>query len=390
MPAGREGTRHQDQPRDGERQRPAAAHHGRHPVGLRPRPDHGVQQLPPTSTTTASSISPTSPRSIGKREGGLYKYCRSICSDGKIFMSMPWAVIGAMIAYRKSWFERGRRRPASPKTWEEYREVGKKLKAKGHPIGQTLGHTFGDAPTFTYPYLWSWGGKEVEQDGKTVVDQLQGDGRVGEVHARPSGRRRCDEGALAWDDTNNNRAFLSGTISATLNGASIYIETPAQARHLPDREGQADEGRHPARAAAGGTGRTVRHASDAVGHADEVLEEPGRREGVPEVDPHREELREVVPLAEGLLARRCTAKWEQHKLWNEDPVMAPFKVAARLGQAPGFAGLPNQKAAEALSEVHHHRHVRQGGAGHARRGVGEVGGGRAARRSTPPSRRWIA
>ena len=30
--------------------------------------------------------------------------------------------------------------------------------------------------------------------------------------------------------------------------------------------------------------------------------------------------------------------------------MAPFKVAAKLGQAPGFAGLPNQKAAEALSK----------------------------------------
>jgi len=34
-----------------------------------------------------------------------------------------------------------------------------------------------------------------------------------------------DEGGLAWDDSNNNRAFLSGTISATLNGASIYIES---------------------------------------------------------------------------------------------------------------------------------------------------------------------
>src|SRR5207253_2899628 len=34
----------------------------------------------------------------------------------------------------------------------------------------------------------------------------------------------CDEGGLAWDDSNNNRAFLSGTICATLNGATIYIE----------------------------------------------------------------------------------------------------------------------------------------------------------------------
>ena len=39
-----------------------------------------------------------------------------------------------------------------------------------------------------------------------------------------------DEGGLAWDDSNNNRAFLSGTCSATLNGASIYIE----AKRKPD------------------------------------------------------------------------------------------------------------------------------------------------------------
>src|SRR5579864_69579 len=37
---------------------------------------------------------------VGKREGGLFKYARSICSDGKMFMSMPWAVIGGMETYR--------------------------------------------------------------------------------------------------------------------------------------------------------------------------------------------------------------------------------------------------------------------------------------------------
>jgi hypothetical protein len=33
----------------------------------------------------------------------------------------------------------------------------------------------------------------------------------------------CDEGGLAWDDTKVNRAFLSGGIGATNNGASISI-----------------------------------------------------------------------------------------------------------------------------------------------------------------------
>ena len=74
---------------------------------------------------------------VGKREGGIYKYAQAICSNGKgVYMGMPWAVIGGMIAYRKSWFDEiGVAK--FPDTWESYREAGKKLKAKGRPIGQT-------------------------------------------------------------------------------------------------------------------------------------------------------------------------------------------------------------------------------------------------------------
>ena len=43
-------------------------------------------------------------------------------------------------------------------------------------------------------------------------------------------KETMDEGGLAWDDTSNNRAFLSGSISATNNGASIYLE----AKKKPD------------------------------------------------------------------------------------------------------------------------------------------------------------
>ena len=49
-------------------------------------------------------------------------------------------------------------------------------------------------------------------------------------------------------------------------------------------------------------------------------------------------------------ATPCTAKWESDPLWSVDPVMAPFKVAARLGQAIGFAGPPDAKAQEGLSK----------------------------------------
>src|ERR1044072_7706840 len=165
---------------------------------------------------------------LAKAEGAHYALVKANSNDGKQGISMPWAIIGGLTAYRKSCFgEAGANE--FPDTWEKYHEVGKKLKAKGRPIGQTLGHTFGDAPTFSYPYLWSWGGKEIDESGKVVLNSKETLESV--KFMKEFCKDAHDEGGLAWDDTNNNRAFLSQTIAATLNGASIYIE----ALRNPDR-----------------------------------------------------------------------------------------------------------------------------------------------------------
>jgi multiple sugar transport system substrate-binding protein len=38
--------------------------------------------------------------------------------------------------------------------------------------------------------------------------------------------------------------------------------------------------------------------------------------------------------------------WEDHPVWNVDPVLAPFKQIPLTGRLTGYAGKPNQKAAE--------------------------------------------
>jgi multiple sugar transport system substrate-binding protein len=89
---------------------------------------------------------------IGKAQGGYYDIARTIDNvDGK-WIGVPWAIGGGLLTNRKSWFDEiGYSEGKFPETWEEYRAAGKKLKAAGHPFGQTLGHTFGDAPGFWYP-----------------------------------------------------------------------------------------------------------------------------------------------------------------------------------------------------------------------------------------------
>src|SRR5215218_2375872 len=42
---------------------------------------------------------------LGKAEGGHYAWVKSNSHDGSKWLSMPFAVIGGMIAYRKSWFD---------------------------------------------------------------------------------------------------------------------------------------------------------------------------------------------------------------------------------------------------------------------------------------------
>lgn len=37
-------------------------------------------------------------------------------------------------------------------------------------------------------------------------------------------------------------------------------------------------------------------------------------------------------------------------MWEEDPVMGPFRVAGQLGRTPGLDGPPNRKTAEVLTK----------------------------------------
>src|ERR1700747_1399376 len=181
-------------------------------------------QLYAESVADASDVA----EDIGKDQGGYYEVSKLVATVGGRWIGVPFSVGGNLIAYRKSWFEEIGLK-IFPDTWDGLLDACKKLKAKGRPFGQTAGHTFGDAPLWWYPYLWSWGGKEVEADGKTVA--LNSKETIESVKfAVPLWKETMDEGGLAWEDTNNNRAFLSGTISATNNGASIYLE----AKKKPD------------------------------------------------------------------------------------------------------------------------------------------------------------
>ena len=138
--------------------------------------------------------------------------------EGKYF-GVPHDYVGNAVHWRRGWFKEAGA-DKFPEIFADLFEVGKKLKANGHPLGQALAHSFGDPPTWCYPLMWAYGGQEVDQSGKVAINTPE---TVAAVKAmKDAWKDAFDETGLGWDDTSNNRAFLAETIAATLNGASVW------------------------------------------------------------------------------------------------------------------------------------------------------------------------
>ena len=283
---------------------------------------------------------------IGKAQGGYYKISTGNAGTGGKFFAMPLCIVGAMNVYRKSWFaEIGLNE--FPKTWDAYREAGKKLKAKGYPIGQSFGQSFGDPPTFAYPLLWSFGGAEIDDKGKVVINSKETVEAVKWMTA--AWKESFDEGGLAWDDTSNNRAFLAGTVCSTLNGASIYIEATRKPDQYKTDKGQPlkDDCAH-APLPAGPKGQFGFHTFQSHVMPSYSKNQKAAKELL-KFFHTKENFEQWFVTGQGFYTPPTTG-WEDHAVWKKDPVMAPYAVAGKLGLMPGHPGEPNAKAAEVLTK----------------------------------------
>jgi multiple sugar transport system substrate-binding protein len=273
---------------------------------------------------------------IGKRDGGFYDIVRNVSVVGKTWKSVPLAMGTPAWAYREDWFkEVGAAK--FPDTWDELRTVGAKLKKKDHPLGQAFGHSLGDPNQWAYPVTWSFGGMEVDKNGKVVINSKE---TVEALKFTVAFWKDClDEGGLAWDDTSNNRAYLAGTISATINGASIYFVAK---RQFPD------------------IAKVTNHGHMPRGPAGRFYSIQGQGHGIMKYSKNQQVAREFLRwfmdrsqydpwfAANDGYVNGPTTYWEKHALWEQDLKLVPFKEAPRYGRWPGYPGPPSRKTSEAL------------------------------------------
>src|SRR6201987_2934684 len=307
---------------------------------------HALHNWPHLYAESVADVSDLA-EEIAGQQGGFYDIFPALAKDPQGWLWVSWGGLGVLISDRKSGFDEVGF-TTFPDTWARYREAGKALKAKGRPIGQTLGHAYGDALVFSYPYLWSWGGKEVEADGKTVA--LDSKETLESVKFMTGFWKDAhDEGGLAWDDSSNNRAFLAGTICATSNAASIYIEALKKPEAYQTEKGTPlkDDILH-APLPKGPGGQFSFH----VPFSNMLMAYSKNQKGAKDFLRWISSRKVYEPwfVSQKGFSIGATTDWEKHKLWNDDPVMLPFRSAARTGRFAGYAGPSNRKAAEVLTK----------------------------------------
>jgi multiple sugar transport system substrate-binding protein len=278
---------------------------------------------------------------LGKRVGGWYDIGRTYgySQTLKHWIGVPIGATGQALNYRVSWVKEAGF-AEFPKTAEDLVKLARALKQRGHPVGFALGHAVGDGNSWVHWVLWSHGGKVVEADSKTLAinskETLAALDYARELHAQMA------PGVASWLDPNNNRAFLSGEISLTNNGISIYY---AAKKDFPQIAQDMDHAYWPV----GPVGKPTELNLFSQAFIFQYSRAPNAA---------KEYLRFMLspeqagPWVDGMNGYVTPAlkQYKELPVWTRDPKTTPFRDAPARMLSNGYAGVPGQQAAAALAE----------------------------------------
>ena len=159
---------------------------------------------------------------VGSDGGGFYDAMKQNAQVQGTWRAVPFGLLGNAMHHRESLLKDAGAN-TFPMTWSDLAKIGADVKTKSKLfLGQAMGHSFGDPPTFLQPFLWSYGGSETDETGKKIA--VNGAATKDALVAfKDFFVRAADPQCLSWDDSSNNRAYAAKQIWATLNGASIYL-----------------------------------------------------------------------------------------------------------------------------------------------------------------------
>jgi multiple sugar transport system substrate-binding protein len=168
--------------------------------------------------------------------GGLFPIFEEVMHQGKAYV-VPQSISPSPLVTRMDLLAAAKVEP--PKTWDEFIEVCKKIQQppKLTGYGMCLGLT-SDTNGNVLSIIWSFGGKLVEADNKTVALHSPGTVQAVQLIADMYLKHKIiPKGTIVWDNTGNNKAYQSRQVIFVQNATSIYAYLADSDKELYDSTG---------------------------------------------------------------------------------------------------------------------------------------------------------
>ncbi len=278
---------------------------------------------------------------LGNKYGGWYDVARIYGYSDVVghWIAIPVGAPVAALVYRQSWAQEAGF-DTFPTDLDGLLKLSQALKKNGHPTGFALGHAVGDGNVWVHWLLWSFGGKQVEADGKTIAINRQETWNALE-YAKELYQTMVS-GVASWLDSNNNRAFLSGAISLTGNGISIYY---AAKRDFPEIAKDLNHANFPV----GPVGRPTEFHLFTEAFIFKYTRYPNAAKEYLRFMLEKDQAAPWVEAMNGYVTPALKA-YRDLPVWTRDPKVTPYRDGIARMLYNGYAGPPGPKAAAALSE----------------------------------------
>jgi multiple sugar transport system substrate-binding protein len=279
---------------------------------------------------------------LGQKYGGWYDVCPDYCTHNGRWIAIPTGAAGGAMVYRKSML-RAAGFEEFPQDMPGFLKLCQALKAKAAPPGFALAHATGDANGWTHWVLWAFGGRLTDENTRLALNSIE---TITALEYARELYQTFAPGTLSWLDPSNNKAFLAGEISLTLNGISIYYA--AKTSPDPKVKTLAPDIQHAA-FPIGPVGRDV-HASLMFPAAIyKYTKYPNAAKEYLRFIMEREQYEPWQKASIGYISHTLKA-YESNPVWTSDPQHVFFRDVVKGARHMGYAGRLGRESAAALAD----------------------------------------
>ena len=279
---------------------------------------------------------------LGAQYGGWYPVAEKYGKKGNNWIAIPQGATGGCMNYRISHMKAAGFEEF-PKDLPGFLKLCQGLKKNNTPAGFALGHATGDANGWCHWLLWAHGGKLVNEKNQVAIDSPE---TIAALEYAKQLYATFIPGVLSWNDSNNNKAFLAGDISLTLNGISIW--TVGKTSPDPKQQEIAKDTNHAA-CPIGFGGKPTEQQNVLVAYGYKYSKYP---KAVKEYirfmwDKANYDAWEVA--SNGYVSPPLPA-YNDNPVWTSDPKITPFRDCLKRCLDNGYAGDLGNSSAGAMGD----------------------------------------